>query len=61
MEIFTVIVGFTTVRPIIVDQHFAKVIVATDRGSVDAQLLAAQIVACHSEMPTSTAIIAVEI
>lgn len=61
METFTVQVGFTTVRPIIPDQHFALVVVATDRGPIDAQLVAAQVVAGHSEMPTSTTILAVAI
>lgn len=60
MEIFTVLVGFTTVRPIIPDQHFAIVVIAAT-GADDAQLAAAQMVATHSEMPTSTEIVSVEI
>lgn len=61
MEIFTIAVGFTTVRPIVPDQHIHFVIIATDRGPIDAQLAAAQMVAGRGEMPTSTTILLVEI
>jgi hypothetical protein len=61
METYTVLVGFTTVRPVIPDQHHSIVLVATDRGPIDAQLVAAQMAATHSVMPTSTEILAVEV
>jgi len=61
MEKFTIAVGFSTVRPIVPDQHTAFVTVATDRGLNDAFLVAAQMVGTHSEMPTSTRLISVEI
>lgn len=61
METFWIEVGFTTSRPVVPDEHTAFVIVATDKGATDAQLTAAQMVAGHSEMPTSTRIVRVEI
>jgi len=61
VEQFTVRVGFSTVRPIVPDQHFHWVVIATDRGPNDAQLAAAQMVAGRGEMPTSTKIVHVEI
>lgn len=54
--IVTVIVGFTTSRPVVPDEHFAKVVVAAD-SEEEGTLIAAQIVACHCEMPTSTEIV----
>lgn len=60
MEIFTIMVGFTTARPIIPDQHFAQITLMADSLN-EAMLIAAQIVATHSEMPTSTELIGVEI
>jgi len=60
-ETFIVLVGYTTQRPLIPDQHYACVAVATDRGPNDATLVAAQMVACHSTMPTSTEIVEVKI
>lgn len=60
MDIFTIGVEFTTARPIIVDQHYAEItLMAKDLN--EATLVAAQIVATHSEMPTSTTLIRVEI
>lgn len=60
MDIFTIDVGFTTARPIIVDQHMSRVtVMAKDLN--EATLIAAQMVATHSEMPTSTKLIRVEI
>ena len=61
METFFIQVGFTSVRPIVPDQHTAFVAVATDRGPNDAMLIAAQMVGSHSVMPTSTRVIRVEI
>lgn len=61
LEVFTVLVGYTTTRPVVPDQHFAWVVVATEGGPTDAKLVAAQMAACHSEMPTSTSVIDVRI
>ncbi|NED96428.1 hypothetical protein G1H11_14050 [Phytoactinopolyspora alkaliphila] len=52
----TVEVGYTTVRPVIPDQHTSWVLVGEDRP-VEAQLIAAQIVASHCEMVTSTRLV----
>lgn len=61
METFTIDVGWTSVRPIVPDQHWSRVVVATDRGLTDAKLLAAQMVGAHAVMPTSTHLVSVEI
>lgn len=61
MEQFTIDVGWTSVRPVIPDQHWSRVVVATDRGLADAKLLAAQIVGTHAVMPTSTHLVSVDI
>jgi hypothetical protein len=71
MEIFTIEVGFSTVRPIIVDQHKAWIIVEA-ASDIAANCLAAQVVATSAtpggfrglhgcEMVTSTKIVSVEI
>jgi hypothetical protein len=60
VDVFTVAVGFSTVRPIIPDQHFSVVIVAAETD-IEARRTAAQMVATHSEMPTSTEILSVTI
>jgi hypothetical protein len=54
---FVLDVGFTTVRPVIPDQHHARVVVSV-HDEIEATLVAAQIVACGRavEMVTSTAI-----
>ncbi len=63
--VWTIAVGWASVRPIIPDQHTAYVrVVAQDH--VEAELIAAQIVASTGslfsvcEMPTSTRIMSVE-
>lgn len=61
MESFWVEVGYSSVRPIMVDQHSTLVNVITDAGLNDALLMAAQIVGGHAEMVTSTRLILVEI
>lgn len=60
MDIFTIEVGFSTSRPIIPDQHIAHITLMANSLN-EAMLIAAQIVATHSEMPTSTKLIGVEI
>jgi hypothetical protein len=60
MEIFTVAVGFSTVRPIVPEQHTHHVIVAAQHPR-EAQLVAAQMVGGGCEMVTSTRIVSVEI
>lgn len=60
MEIFNIRVGFTTSRPIIPDQHFSYITLMANSLN-EAMLIAAQIAATHSEMPTSTTLISVEI
>lgn len=60
MEIFWIDVGWTSVRPVIPDQHVSRVVVAAESLS-EARLLAAQIVGCHAVMPTSTSFVRVEI
>lgn len=67
--IVRVLVGFTTSRPIVPDEHFAAVIVHVDcprhedipRAECEAELLAIAIVCADTsvEMPTSSAIEAV--
>lgn len=54
----TVRVGFTTSRPIRVDEHFSTVVVSA-RDEDEATLIAAQMVASRPgcEMPTSTEIV----
>jgi len=52
----TVRVGFTMTRPVIPDEFFAHVIVAGS-SETEMTLIAAQMVACHVEMVTSTEII----
>lgn len=58
--IFTIGVEFTTARPIIVDQHYAEITLMA-KDLAEANLIAAQMVATHSEMPTSTILVRVEI
>jgi hypothetical protein len=60
MDTYTVVVGFSLGRPIIPDQFLALVEVQADSGR-EAQLIASQMVATHSAMPTSTEILSVEI
>lgn len=61
METFYIRVGFTVERPVIPDQLFTNIAVATDKGVIDACLTAAQWVAWCSEMVTSTRVEYVEI
>jgi len=61
METFFIRVGFTVERPIVPDQFFTNVVIATDKGANDALLTAQQWIASGSEMVTSTEIVAVEI
>ena len=63
MDKFFIRVGFTTVRPIIPDQHFTNVVVMADSAN-DAQLAAAQMVQAgvfDVQMVTSTQIVSVEV
>lgn len=60
MDLFTIGVEFTTARPIIVDQHYAEITVEA-KDLNEAMLIATQMVATHSEMPTSTTLVRVEI
>lgn len=61
METFFIRVGFTVQRPVIPDQFFTNVAIATDEGPIQAQLIAAQWIGAASEMVTSTTIERVEI
>jgi hypothetical protein len=61
VETFFIRVGFTTERPVIPDQFFTNVVIATDKGANDAQLAAAQWVGSAVEMVTSTQIVRVEV
>lgn len=61
METFFIRVGFTTERPVIPDQFFTNIAIATDTGPNDAMLIAAQWVGTCAEMVTSTTIERVEI
>jgi hypothetical protein len=53
MTLYKVRVGWTTRRPIVPDEHISYVIVEADSES-SATLLAAQIVASHCTMVTSS-------
>lgn len=53
---FTVQVGFTDTRPIVVDERTAFVIIEA-RNKNEACLLAAQMVGCTCEVVTSTTLI----
>ena len=61
METFYLQVGFTLRRPIAPDEYATFVVVATDRGPIDACLTAAQWVGWCCEMVTSTKILYVEV
>lgn len=56
--VWTVLVGFTSRRPVVPDEHFATVLIAST-DEIDAQLAATQMVACwpHCVMPTSSKVI----
>lgn len=60
--IATVRVGWTSSRPIRVDEHLTTVVVAA-KDEIDANLLACQMVACRPEceMATSSGIVEVEL
>jgi hypothetical protein len=57
-EPFTVHVGWSSVRPIIPDQHWSSVDVAAD-NAMQAEIIAAQIVSCRPSCEMVTRLITV--
>jgi hypothetical protein len=55
----TVRVGYTMSRPVVPDEFFAYVLTCGETET-ELTLIAAQMIACHAEMVTSTEIIELE-
>lgn len=61
METFFFHIAFTNSRPIVVDEHWTGVAIASDRGLHDARLAAAQMVGTRCEMVTRVDLAYVEV